>query len=152
MSAVCLSLPLARAIATAPAAGAATRRATHTHSQGGFAAPVNKHEHAIGAKFPSATHTRASVRCAASQYTGFKKIAEDTSASDAIADYLAVHLVDEAAMMKASTFPISPKALIVLAKGRGLHSLTSKLNLRTFRNTSLTLELNLSSFGPYLRV
>jgi hypothetical protein len=31
--------------------------------------------------------------------------------------------------------------------GRGLHSLTSELNLRTFGNTSLTLELNLSTFG-----
>ena len=36
--------------------------------------------------------------------------------------------------------------------GRGLHSLTSKINLRTFRNTSLTLELNLSTFGPHPRV
>ena len=33
--------------------------------------------------------------------------------------------------------------------GRGLHSLTSELNLRTFGNTSLTLELNLSTFGTH---
>jgi len=36
--------------------------------------------------------------------------------------------------------------------GRGLHSLTSKLNLRTFGNTSLTLELNLNTIGPHPRV
>jgi len=36
--------------------------------------------------------------------------------------------------------------------GRGLHSLPSKLNLRTFGNTSLPLELNLSTFGPRPRV
>jgi hypothetical protein len=36
--------------------------------------------------------------------------------------------------------------------GRGLHSLTSELNLRTFGDTSLTLELNLSSFGTHPRV
>jgi hypothetical protein len=36
--------------------------------------------------------------------------------------------------------------------GRGLHSLTSELNLRTFGNTSLTLELNLSIFGTHPRV
>ena len=35
---------------------------------------------------------------------------------------------------------------------RGLHSLTSKLNLRTFGDTSLTLELNLSNFGTDPRV
>ena len=33
-----------------------------------------------------------------------------------------------------------------------LHSLTSKLNLRTFGNTSLTLELNLSTLGTHPRV
>jgi len=32
---------------------------------------------------------------------------------------------------------------------RGLHSLTSELNLRTFGNTSLPLELNLSTLGPH---
>jgi hypothetical protein len=39
---------------------------------------------------------------------------------------------------------------VVLANGlagRGLHSLTSQLNLRTFGNTSLTLELDYSTFG-----
>jgi len=36
--------------------------------------------------------------------------------------------------------------------GRGLHSLTSQLNLRTFGNTSLTLELNLSTFETHPRV
>ena len=36
--------------------------------------------------------------------------------------------------------------------GRGLHSLTSELNLRTFGNTSLTLQLNLSTFGTHPRV
>ena len=36
--------------------------------------------------------------------------------------------------------------------GRGLHLLTSGLNLRNFRNTSLTLELNLSTFGTHPRV
>jgi hypothetical protein len=36
--------------------------------------------------------------------------------------------------------------------GRGLHSLISQLNLRTFGNTSLTLELNLGTFGPHPRV
>ena len=34
---------------------------------------------------------------------------------------------------------------------RGLHSLTSELNLRTFGNASLTLELNLSTFGTHPR-
>jgi len=33
-----------------------------------------------------------------------------------------------------------------VALGRGLHSLTSELNLRTFWNTPFTLELNLSTF------
>jgi hypothetical protein len=42
------------------------------------------------------------------------------------------------------------KALCV--SGRGLHSLTSKLNLRTFGNTSLLLELNLSTIGAHPRV
>ena len=32
--------------------------------------------------------------------------------------------------------------------GRGLHSFPFPLNLRTFGNTLLTLELNLSTFGP----
>jgi len=36
--------------------------------------------------------------------------------------------------------------------GRSLHSLTSALNLRTFGNTSLTLELNLSTLGTHQRV
>ena len=36
--------------------------------------------------------------------------------------------------------------------GRGLHSLTSKLNLSTFGHTLLTLELNLSTFGTHPRV
>ena len=40
----------------------------------------------------------------------------------------------------------------MLPAARGLHSLTSQLNLRTFRNTSLTLELNLSTFGIRPRV
>ena len=35
--------------------------------------------------------------------------------------------------------------------GRGLHSFTSPLNLRTFGNTLLTLELNFSTFGPHQR-
>jgi hypothetical protein len=35
---------------------------------------------------------------------------------------------------------------------RGLHSLTSELNLRTFGNTSLTSELNLSTYGAHPRV
>jgi hypothetical protein len=38
------------------------------------------------------------------------------------------------------------------AAGRGLHSLTSELNLRTFRKTSLPLELNLSTSGPHPRI
>ena len=38
------------------------------------------------------------------------------------------------------------------ASGRGLHSLTSELNLRTFGNTSLTLNLNLSTYGPHPRI
>jgi hypothetical protein len=38
------------------------------------------------------------------------------------------------------------------APGRGLHSLTSELNLRTFANASLTLELNLSTFRTHPRV
>jgi hypothetical protein len=37
-------------------------------------------------------------------------------------------------------------------RARGLHSLTSEFNLRTFRNTSLTLELNLSTLGTHQRV
>jgi len=37
------------------------------------------------------------------------------------------------------------KVLKFVVGGRGLHSLTSKLNLRTFSNTSRTLELNLST-------
>ena len=36
--------------------------------------------------------------------------------------------------------------------GAYLHSLTSKLNLRTFGNTSLTLQLDFSTLGPHLRV
>ena len=36
--------------------------------------------------------------------------------------------------------------------GRGSHSLTSELNLRTFGNTSLTLELNSSTSGTHPRV
>ena len=32
---------------------------------------------------------------------------------------------------------------------RGLHSLTSELNLRTFGNALLTLELKLSTFGTF---
>jgi hypothetical protein len=43
---------------------------------------------------------------------------------------------------------LAQKALL----GRGLHSLTSKLNLRTFGNSSLTSELNLSTFGTHPRV
>jgi hypothetical protein len=35
---------------------------------------------------------------------------------------------------------------------RGLHSLTSELNLRTFGDTSLTVELNLSTFETHPRV
>jgi len=35
---------------------------------------------------------------------------------------------------------------------RGLHSLTSELNLRTLGNASLTLELNLSTFETHPRV
>jgi len=35
---------------------------------------------------------------------------------------------------------------------RGLHSLTSELNLRTFGNKPLPLELNLHTFGPHPRV
>jgi len=35
-----------------------------------------------------------------------------------------------------------------LGLGRGLHSLPSKLNLRTFGITSRQLELNVSTFGP----
>jgi hypothetical protein len=35
---------------------------------------------------------------------------------------------------------------------RGLHSLASELNLKTFRSTPLTLELNLSTFGTHPRV
>jgi hypothetical protein len=37
-------------------------------------------------------------------------------------------------------------------QGRGLHSLTSELNLRTFGNVSLTLELDLSTFISSARV
>jgi hypothetical protein len=36
--------------------------------------------------------------------------------------------------------------------GAYLHSLTSKLNLRTFGNTSLALEIKLSTFGTRPRV
>jgi len=36
-------------------------------------------------------------------------------------------------------------------EGRGLYSLTSELNLRTFGNTSLSLELNLSTLGTHPR-
>ena len=36
--------------------------------------------------------------------------------------------------------------------GRGLHSFTSELNLSTFRDTSLTLEFNLSTLGTHPRV
>jgi hypothetical protein len=39
-------------------------------------------------------------------------------------------------------------AIVCVLLGRGLHSLPSKLNLRTFGITSLPLELNLSTFGP----
>jgi hypothetical protein len=35
---------------------------------------------------------------------------------------------------------------------RGLHSSTSELKLRTFGNTSLTLQLNPSTSGPHPRV
>ena len=37
-------------------------------------------------------------------------------------------------------------------EGRGLHSFTSNLNLRTLRSTLLTLELNLSTFGTHPRI
>jgi len=38
-------------------------------------------------------------------------------------------------------------------RGRGfIHSFTFQLNLRSFGNTSLTSELNLSTFGPHPRV
>jgi hypothetical protein len=47
---------------------------------------------------------------------------------------------------------VGPDGLRDGGQGRGLHSLTSKLNLRTFGNTSLTLKLNLSTFGPHPRV
>jgi hypothetical protein len=40
----------------------------------------------------------------------------------------------------------------LLLVGRGLHSLTSQLNLRTFENTSLPLGLNLSTLGTRPRV
>ena len=53
---------------------------------------------------------------------------------------LALHLVDH------PTFRLG--AIV----GRGLHSLNSKLNSRTFGNTSLTLELNLSTFWTHPRV
>jgi len=43
---------------------------------------------------------------------------------------------------------VSPHVVV----GRGLHSLTSELNLTTFGNTSLPLELNLSTLGPRPRV
>jgi hypothetical protein len=36
--------------------------------------------------------------------------------------------------------------------GRGLHSFSFQLNLRTIGNTLLPLELNLSTFGPHPRV
>jgi hypothetical protein len=39
-----------------------------------------------------------------------------------------------------------------LLTGMGLHSLTSELNLRNIRNTSLTSELHLSNFGTHPRV
>ena len=38
------------------------------------------------------------------------------------------------------------------AGGRALHSSTSELNLKTFMNTSLTLELNLGTFGTHPRI
>jgi hypothetical protein len=34
----------------------------------------------------------------------------------------------------------------------GLHSLTSQLDMRTFGNTSFTLELNLITYGTHPRV
>jgi len=36
--------------------------------------------------------------------------------------------------------------------GKALHPLTSELNLRTFGNTLLTLELNLSTLGTHQRI
>jgi len=45
------------------------------------------------------------------------------------------------------TYTIVPA--LCWAIGRGLHSLTSELNLRTFGNASLTLELNLSTFRTH---
>jgi hypothetical protein len=36
--------------------------------------------------------------------------------------------------------------------GRGLHSLNFRAQLEDLRDTSLTLELNLSTFGPHSRV
>ena len=47
---------------------------------------------------------------------------------------------------------LQPGGAVALPHGRGLHSLTSELNLRTFGDTSLTLELNLSTFGTHPRV
>ena len=41
---------------------------------------------------------------------------------------------------------------VVDAWRTGLHSLASQLDLRTFGNASLTLELNLSTFGTHPRV
>jgi len=41
---------------------------------------------------------------------------------------------------------------LALKLGRGLHSLTPELNFRTFGNTLLPLELNLSTFAPRPRI
>jgi hypothetical protein len=47
---------------------------------------------------------------------------------------------------------LEPDDTVIDVGGRVLHSLTSKLNLRSLRNTSLTLELNLSTFRTRPRV
>ena len=44
------------------------------------------------------------------------------------------------------------EAVLRVCGGRGLHSSTSQLNLRNFRNASLPPELNLSTFGTHPRV
>jgi hypothetical protein len=64
------------------------------------------------------------------------------------------HEVAERAANYASAAVLnSPQAAADLRKmGRGSHSLTSKLNLRTFGTTSLTFKLNVTTFGTHPEV
>ena len=65
---------------------------------------------------------------------------------------LNVERKDEASMYKNTEISAMITALGLGLGGWGLHSPTSQLNLSTSGNTSLTLELSLSTLGTHPRV